>query len=64
MVPGKVVVTLQRGETVVVIKDVPAEVCDGCEEYYLTQEVAERISLQAEEAVARNAEIEVLRYVA
>ncbi|MHB8237633.1 MAG: type II toxin-antitoxin system MqsA family antitoxin [Acidithiobacillus ferrivorans] len=33
--PGTVTVTLERGATVVVIKDVPAEVCSQCGEYYL-----------------------------
>lgn len=35
--PGKVTVTLQRDEATVLIKDVPAEVCDNCGEYYLTE---------------------------
>ena len=35
--PGKVTVTLQRDEATVLIKDVLAEVCDNCGEYYLTE---------------------------
>ncbi|MCL5942632.1 MAG: type II toxin-antitoxin system MqsA family antitoxin [Actinobacteria bacterium] len=62
--PGKVTVTLQRGESVVVIKDVPADVCDDCGEYYLSEAVAERIYALADEAVARHAEVEVVRYAA
>ena len=62
--PGTVTVTLERNRTVVVFKDVPAEVCQNCGEYYLSQSVTERIYKQAEEAVQRNAEVEVLRYAA
>lgn len=62
--PGKVTVTLQRSESVVVIKDVPAQVCGDCGEYYLDEVVAEAIYLMAEDAVARHAEVEVLRYAA
>lgn len=61
---GTATVTLERNSTVVVFKDVPAEVCQNCGEYYLSQVVTERIYQQAEEAVQRNAEVEVLRYAA
>ncbi|MHB0929213.1 MAG: type II toxin-antitoxin system MqsA family antitoxin [Candidatus Nanopelagicales bacterium] len=64
MVPGSVTVTLERGESVVVIKDVPAQVCADCGEYYLEEAVAERIHSLGEDAVARHAEVEVLRYAA
>ena len=38
--PGQVTVTLQRGHTVVIMRDVPAEVCRNCGEYYLDEVVA------------------------
>lgn len=62
--PGTVTVTLERGQTVVVIKGVPADVCQNCGEYYLSQAVSEKVYRQAEDAVQRNAEVEVLRYAA
>jgi YgiT-type zinc finger domain-containing protein len=62
--PGAATVTLERNQTVVVIKGVPAEVCQNCGEYYLSQAVSEKIYRQAEDAVSRNAEVEVLRYAA
>ena len=34
--PGLTTVTLERGPTIVVIKQVPAEICDICGEYYLS----------------------------
>ena len=40
--PGKVTVTLQRGDTTVIIKGVPAEVCENCGEYYLEDTIAGR----------------------
>jgi YgiT-type zinc finger domain-containing protein len=61
---GKVTVTLQRGETVVIIKDVPANICKNCGEYYLDEIVTNRVFAQAEEAVNRHAELEILRYAA
>ena len=48
--PGTTTVTLERDNTVVVIKDVPAQVCDNCGEYYLSEEVSTGIYAIAEEA--------------
>ncbi|MCL5980481.1 type II toxin-antitoxin system MqsA family antitoxin [Thiomonas sp.] len=62
--PGTVTVTLERGDTVVVIKDVPAEVCQQCGEYYLDKATTARVMRMAEEAVQRHAEVEILRYAA
>ena len=63
-VPGTTTVLLQRGETTVVIKNVPAEICDNCGEYYLSEEITRRVLALAEAAVAQGAEIEVLRFAA
>lgn len=62
--PGKVTVTLERGETTVVIKGVPADVCQNCGEYYLTENVTGDVLRMAERAVANGAEVEILRYAA
>jgi YgiT-type zinc finger domain-containing protein len=61
---GTVTVTLQRGETVILIKGVPAQVCEDCGEYYLDESVTQRVYALAEEAVQRHAEVEILRYAA
>jgi len=62
--PGSATVTLHRGETTVVVKGVPAEVCDTCGEYYLEELVAQKLYDQAEEAARRRAEVEIVRYAA
>ena len=62
--PGVVTVTLLRGETTVLIKGTPAEVCEDCGEYYLDEVVARKVYAQADEAVQRRAEVEILRYAA
>ncbi|MEX5217457.1 MAG: type II toxin-antitoxin system MqsA family antitoxin [Nitrospira sp.] len=62
--PGTVTVTLLRGETTVLIKGTPAEVCEDCGEYYLDEVVARKVYKQADEAVQRRAEVEILRYAA
>ncbi len=62
--PGEVTVTLQRGGTTVILKGVPAEVCENCGEYYLSQIVSEQVLVRAEQAVTSGAEVEILRFAA
>ena len=62
--PGKVTVSLQRGETTVIIKAVPADVCENCGEYYLSEAITTQILSRAEEAVRKGAEVEILRFAA
>jgi len=61
---GLTTVTLDRGRTTVVIKDVPAEICENCGEYYLSEAVTEKVQNLAEQAFQHGVEIEVLRYAA
>ena len=59
---GFTTVALQRGEHTLIFKDVPAEICENCGEYYLSDEVAARLYKQAEQALKRGAEVEIGRY--
>ena len=61
---GTTTVTLQRGVTTVVIKEVPATICNNCGEYYLDATTSERAFTLAEQSVRHGAEIEVLRFAA
>ena len=62
--PGLTTVTLTRGDTTIIIKGVPAEICDNCGEYYLDEAVSMNVLTQAERAVAAHAEVEIVRYAA
>ena len=62
--PGKTTVTLQRGRTVVVIRDVPAEVCENCGEYYLDEVTTRRVYADAEQSFKRHVEVEIQSYAA
>lgn len=64
LTPGHVTVTLQRDETIVIFKKVPADVCDNCGEYYLSEEITEKLLAKAETAVKNGAEVEILRFAA
>ena len=57
---GKATVTLERGESIVVIKGVVASICNNCGEYYLDQETTKEVLQKANEAYKKGAEIEVI----
>lgn len=56
-------VTLQRKNTLIVMKHVKAEICDNCGEYYLDETTAKEINEKAEkemlekEAIGKEIEI-------
>lgn len=61
---GAVTVTLQCGDSKVIIKGVPAEVCAHCGESYLSEAISDEVLKLAEDAVKRGAEVEILRFAA
>ncbi len=61
---GLVTVTLERDNSIVIIKQVPADVCDNCGEYYLSDKIAEQVLQRAETAINNGAEVEIIRYAA
>jgi YgiT-type zinc finger domain-containing protein len=64
LAPGHVTVTLQRDKSIIIIKGVPADVCQDCGEYYLNESVASIVYAKAEDSVHRHAEVEILQYAA
>jgi len=62
--PGKTTVTLQRGDPTVVIKEVPADVCENCGEPYFSESLTGQLLRMAEPAVKNGAEVEIIRFAA
>lgn len=62
--PGFVNVTLQRNDITIIIKNVPADVCNNCGEYYLEEDVTDKLIKTAEDSIQKGAEVEILRYTA
>jgi YgiT-type zinc finger domain-containing protein len=61
---GKATVTLTRGRTTVVIRETPADICQDCGEYYLSEAVTREVLARSDEAASRNAEVEILSFAA
>ncbi|MCK9413931.1 MAG: type II toxin-antitoxin system MqsA family antitoxin [Prolixibacteraceae bacterium] len=58
---GKVTVTLERSGAIIAIKEVPAQVCKNCGEYFLDAEMTKEVLKRAEQAVKKGVEIEVIK---
>ena len=48
---GTTTVTLKRDNVTLVVKNVLAEVCEDCGEYYLSDEVSKKVMTMAEQAL-------------
>ena len=57
---GKVTVTLER-DSIIAIKEVPAQICQNCGEYYLDPETTKEVLKRAEQAAEKGVEIEVIK---
>ena len=62
--PGVATVTLARDSMTLVVKDVPAQVCDNCGEEYVDADVTARLQKAADDAARSGVEVEVRRYIA
>ncbi|MDF0673363.1 MAG: type II toxin-antitoxin system MqsA family antitoxin [Nitrospira sp.] len=62
--PGKATVTLERQETTLVVKNVPAEVCTNCGEEYVDDKAASQLLKTAEEVAQRGVQVDVRSYEA
>ncbi|WP_373546819.1 type II toxin-antitoxin system MqsA family antitoxin [Chamaesiphon sp.] len=69
---GTVNVTLERDSYIIVLKDVPANICENCGEYYPSKSTTAAVLDRAERSIVgrasaspnRNAEVEILRFAA
>ena len=58
---GKVTVTLEKSGSIILIKEVPAFVCNVCEHYYLDEKIAGEVLQRGNEGLQKGAELEVIK---
>lgn len=59
--PGFTTVTLERDGAIVVFKGVPARICPNCGEKYFDTDITKLLLAQAQDTIAKGAELEVIR---
>jgi YgiT-type zinc finger domain-containing protein len=58
---GLTTVTLERAGSLIIFRDVPADVCDNCGAYFLSEDISKELFEKANEAVKNGAQVEILR---
>jgi len=61
---GYTTVVLTKDDSAVIIKGVPAQVCDQCGEYILSSEISKKVLAIAYEAWSKGAEVEIRKFAA
>lgn len=61
---GRATVTLERGATTIVFKQVPARVCRTCGEVYLDEASSRKLLAEANAAASSGVEVEVRAFAA
>jgi YgiT-type zinc finger domain-containing protein len=62
--PGFTTVTFSDDNLTLVIKGVPAQVCDNCGEAYVDEAIAAELLRQAEESAKTGVQVDVRHYIA
>jgi YgiT-type zinc finger domain-containing protein len=59
---GKTTVTLERGGTTLVVKGVPAPICDNCGEAYVDEQIARQLLATTDEALRTGVQVDVREF--
>ena len=62
--PGRATVTLERGGLTLVVRSVPARICENCGEEYLDEDTTSKLLQQADAAAHAGVRVEIRDYVA
>jgi len=62
--PGFTTSTLTRDAIILVVRNVPARVCENCGEAHIDQDAASRVLVAAEDAAQAGVQVTVREYVA
>lgn len=62
--PGATTITLERDDSTLVFKHVPAQVCQNCGEAYVDETTTAQLLSAAEAAVKAGVQVEVRQFVA
>jgi YgiT-type zinc finger domain-containing protein len=58
---GKTTVMLERNGSIVLLKFVPADICDTCESYFLDSSTTREVLKTANRSIQNGTELEVVR---
>ena len=59
---GTTTVTLERGSSTIVFKDVPAQICDNCGEKYVDSAITKELLRKANELISNGTEVDIRKF--
>jgi len=59
---GTTTVTLERGASTIVFKDVPAQICDNCGEKYVDSAITKELLRKANELINNGTEVDIRKF--
>lgn len=60
--PGRTTITLERNGGALVIRNVPADVCENCGEAYVSAEVTRSLLASASETLKKGVELDIREF--
>ena len=60
---GKTTITFDRKSSLVIIRDVPANVCTTCGHYFLDSDITKQVLAISKAARQKNTEFEVIKFI-
>jgi len=59
---GTTTVTLEKGSSTIVFKEVPAQICDNCGEKYIDEDTTKELLSKARNIVKNGVEVDIRKY--
>ena len=59
---GTTTVTLEKGSSTIVFKEVPAQICDNCGEKYIDESTTKELLNKAREIVKNGVEVDIRKF--
>ena len=61
---GATTLVFERGTSTIIIKNVPAEICDNCDEAFLAENVSQEVLDLANKKAGKGIEVEIFNFAA
>jgi len=59
---GLTSLSLERADVTIVVKNIPAEICENCGESYISEVTSAKVLQEAEQSIKKNSQVEVLNF--
>ena len=61
---GKTTMTVEKGDAILVVRDIPARVCDNCGDGFIRESIGRKVSQLVQDELRKGVQMEVLNFAA